>query len=52
MQLLVAFPVMLPREGFAARIANEGPFVRMGALVGPQIISARERFVAEFAMEI
>ena len=51
-QLLVAFAVVLPRKGFAARVADEGPFVGMRAFVGAQVIGAREGFGTQRAVEV
>ncbi|KAI4130093.1 MAG: hypothetical protein LQ347_003509 [Umbilicaria vellea] len=51
-EALVAFAVVLAREGLAADGADEGPFVGVGAQVGAEVVGAREAFGAEVALEV
>lgn len=50
-EALVAFAVVLAREGLAADGADEGPFVGVGAQVGAEVVGAREALGAEVALE-
>ena len=51
MEALVAFAVVLAREGFAADGADERAFVGVGAEMGAKVIGAGEAFGAEVALE-